>query len=119
MKSKTSSKLSPKSVEPALEALRNHYQDQAAEYEQLATSARSQLDHVEALLANNAVTPMQPRPIQSPKESLEGEWLDRDLSRLEEYGPYDWAGVDPMTLGKPVQYIPNIGFVVEGSKSSV
>lgn len=55
MKSKTASK----AEELALEALRSHYLDQVAEYEQLATSARSQLDHVEALMNPILATPVR------------------------------------------------------------
>jgi hypothetical protein len=46
------------------------------------------------------------------------DWLDSDLSRLDDYEPYDWGKTDPLTLGKPVQYIPNIGLVVEGGKDN-
>ena len=59
MKSETLSKASTKAVEPALEALRSHYQDQVTEYEQAATSARSQLDHVQALLLHVSVAPVR------------------------------------------------------------
>jgi hypothetical protein len=55
MKSETLSK----ATEPALEALRNHYQDQVTEYEQAATSARSQLDHIQALLFHISVAPVR------------------------------------------------------------
>jgi outer membrane biosynthesis protein TonB len=55
MKSDTLSK----ATEPALEALRNHYQDQVTECEQAATSARSQLDHIQALLFHISVAPVR------------------------------------------------------------
>jgi hypothetical protein len=55
MKSETLSK----ATEPALEALRNHYQDQLTEYEQAATTARSQLDHIQALLFHISVAPVR------------------------------------------------------------
>jgi hypothetical protein len=55
MKSETLSK----ATEPALEALRNHYQDQVTEYEQAATTARSQLDHIQALLFHISVAPVR------------------------------------------------------------
>ncbi|MDZ7706191.1 MAG: hypothetical protein U5L04_17120 [Trueperaceae bacterium] len=32
------------------------------------------------------------------------QWLDTDLSRLEELEPYDWGGVDPDTLGEPIDW---------------
>lgn len=46
------------------------------------------------------------------------EWLDSDISRLGEHEPYDWGGVDPLTLGKPVRYLAGVGFVVDGDKTS-
>lgn len=55
----------------------------------------------------------QPKPSE---KTAERDWLDSDLSRLEEYEPYDWGEIDPLTLGKPVQYVPSIGLVVEGGK---
>jgi hypothetical protein len=59
MKSETLSKASSKAVEPALEALRSRYQDQLTEYEEAAISARSQLDHIEALLFHVSVAPVR------------------------------------------------------------
>ncbi|MEG3436152.1 hypothetical protein V0288_03390 [Pannus brasiliensis CCIBt3594] len=47
------------------------------------------------------------------------DWLDSDISRLEEYESYDRGEIDPLTLGKPVKYIPNVGLVVEGGKENV
>ena len=58
----------------------------------------------------------QPHP--DPK-STDRDWLSGDLSRLEEYEPYDWGEIDPLTLGKAVQYIPNLGLVVEGGKDNL
>jgi len=29
---------------------------------------------------------------------------------------YDWGEIDPLMLGKPVQYVSSIGLVVEGGK---
>jgi hypothetical protein len=46
------------------------------------------------------------------------DWLEKDLSHLSEFEPYDWGDMDPTTLGKPVHYEPGIGFVVEGGKES-
>ncbi len=59
MKSETLSKPSSKAVGPAFEALRSHYQDQVNEYEQAAAIARSQLDHIEALLSHVSVAPVR------------------------------------------------------------
>jgi hypothetical protein len=44
------------------------------------------------------------------------DWLETDLSHLSELEPYDWGDTDPSTLGKPVHYEPDVGFVVEGGK---
>lgn len=53
------------------------------------------------------------------------EWLrakqERDLNAesqawlgsVEPIEPYDWSGVDPMTLGEPVKFVEGIGAVVE------
>lgn len=60
----------------------------------------------------------QPIPLPS-KPTVERDWLESDLSRLEEYEPYNWGSLDPLTLGKPLQYVPNIGLVVEGGKDNV
>lgn len=57
----------------------------------------------------------QPQP--DPKVT-EKDWLESDLSRLEEYEPYEWGELDPLTLGKAVQYIPGIGLVVESGKDN-
>ena len=40
----------------------------------------------------------------------------QSISRLEDYEPYDWGEIDPLMLGKPVQYVSSIGLVVEGGK---
>lgn len=50
---------------------------------------------------------------------VDRNWLESELSRLDEYEPYDWGDVDPLTLGKPVKYIPHKGFMVEGGKENV
>ena len=47
------------------------------------------------------------------------DWLDENLSGLDEYEPYDWGDLDPLSLGKPVRYFPERGYVVEGEKDSV
>ncbi|AKE63253.1 MAG: hypothetical protein EWV49_16375 [Microcystis aeruginosa Ma_QC_Ch_20071001_S25] len=56
----------------------------------------------------------QPNP--SEKTAPRDDWLDSELSRLEDYEPYDWGEIDPLMLGKPVQYVSSIGLVVEGGK---
>jgi hypothetical protein len=55
----------------------------------------------------------------STETNSEQDWLNSDISCLDEYEPYDWDEVDPITLGKPVRYIPNIGFVIEGDRDNV
>lgn len=55
---------------------------------------------------------------KSSEKTGDKDWLDSDLSRLEDYEPYDWGETDPLTLGKPVQYVPNIGLVVKGGKDN-
>lgn len=41
------------------------------------------------------------------------DWLNSDISCLEAYEPYDWGETDPLTLGKPIIYDPNMGYIVE------
>ncbi|MFM7714378.1 MAG: hypothetical protein ACKO7A_17215 [Microcystis sp.] len=53
---------------------------------------------------------------KSSEKTGDRDWLDSDLSRLEDYEPYDWGEIDPLMLGKPVQYVSSIGLVVEGGK---
>lgn len=53
-------------------------------------------------------------------KSFEDEaWLDSELSQLDEYDPYDWGDLDPLTLGKAVIYIPEVGFIIEGDQGEV
>jgi hypothetical protein len=62
------------------------------------------------------------KAIANPKLSeniADQNWLESDLSRLDEYEPYDWGDLDPLTLGKPIKYVPDRGFVVEGGKENV
>jgi hypothetical protein len=61
--------------------------------------------------------------IQKGLESLEADaeamspedrsWLGSDLSRLGEFEPYDFGGLDPDDLGRPVRHLPGGAFVVE------
>ncbi|WP_019500108.1 hypothetical protein [Pseudanabaena sp. PCC 6802] len=57
MKSGTLPSLSSKAASFALDTLRVHYNNLAAEYESLASNARSQLKHIDALLQSVPVTP--------------------------------------------------------------
>lgn len=41
----------------------------------------------------------------------ESGWLDTDLSRLEEYEPYEWEPGE-LGSGKPVKYIEGVGLVI-------
>jgi hypothetical protein len=41
-------------------------------------------------------------------------WLRADLSRLGEFEPYDFEGVDPESLGEPVEHLPDGRVLVEG-----
>lgn len=50
---------------------------------------------------------------------VDRNWLERDLSSLDEYEPYDRGDLDPLTLGKPIEYIPHQGFMIEGGKENV
>ncbi|MEA5468921.1 hypothetical protein [Spirulina sp. 06S082] len=47
------------------------------------------------------------------------QWLDATLSCGDDYEPYEWGDLDPLTLGKPVKYLSEQGFVVEGGKDIV
>ncbi len=40
-------------------------------------------------------------------------WMDSDWSRLGEFEPYDFGGVDPMQLGKPVQHLRDGSLLTE------
>lgn len=51
-------------------------------------------------------------------ENADDDWLEGDISRLEEYEPYDWGNLDPLKLGKPVKYVSGIGFIIEGDKNN-
>lgn len=49
----------------------------------------------------------------APAVSAETQtWLDADLSRLDEIEPYDWGDADPNTLGEPISYEPEKGWIV-------
>ncbi|NKB17222.1 MAG: hypothetical protein HC770_02400 [Pseudanabaena sp. CRU_2_10] len=91
MKSETLSKASTKAVEPALEALRSHYQDQVTEYEQAATSARSQLDHVQALLLHVSVAPVRSFDTSSLKST------PTKTKSIAASGPVATPATDPTT----------------------
>ena len=41
-------------------------------------------------------------------------WLDSDLSRLSEF-PYDWGEVDPDSVGEPLRYDSERGWVSDES----
>ena len=51
----------------------------------------------------------RPEPIDDESRA----WLDADLSNLGASEPYDWGDEDPVTLGKPVTYVPGEGLIVE------
>lgn len=53
------------------------------------------------------------QPTASILSNNQQDWLNSDISCLEAYEPYDWGEVDPLTLGKPITYDPNMGYVVE------
>ncbi len=62
-----------------------------------------------------------PNPISTKElgeNTVDQNWLEGDLSCLEQYEPYDWGNVDPLTLGKPVKYILDVGFRIEGDKDN-
>ena len=64
--------------------------------------------------------------IQRGLESLESEpvgptpedraWMGADLSRLGEFEPYDFGGLDAGQLGTPVRHLPDGGIEVETGK---
>ena len=49
---------------------------------------------------------------------VDQNWLENDFSHLDEYEPYHWGDLDPLTLGKPIKYDPDQGFMVEGGKEN-
>ncbi|NET89270.1 MAG: hypothetical protein F6K45_14445 [Kamptonema sp. SIO1D9] len=62
----------------------------------------------------------QPKQLKAsnPVPEAERDWLESDLANLDKYDPYDWGDLDPQTLGKPLIYVPDLGFVVEGDKDN-
>lgn len=50
--------------------------------------------------------------LKNPLESEDRAWLGSDLSGLGLNEPYDWRTAGPPE-GRPVRYVPRIGFVVE------
>lgn len=52
------------------------------------------------------------RPTEAKVDQEMRAWQDADLG--PSLPPYDWGEVDPMTLGKPVRFIPGTGLVVGG-----
>ena len=43
-------------------------------------------------------------------------WMGSDLSRLGEFEPYDFGGLEPGSLGAPVKHLPNGAFLVEARR---
>lgn len=37
------------------------------------------------------------------------------LESVEPIEPYDWGGIDPLSLGEPVEYVEGIGAVVKNA----
>ncbi|MEW6367766.1 MAG: hypothetical protein AB1714_24310 [Acidobacteriota bacterium] len=64
--------------------------------------------------------------IQKGLESLESDavgmspedrdWMGSDISRLGEFEPYDFNGMELGRLGAPVRHLPNGAFVVKASR---
>lgn len=57
------------------------------------------------------------QPIDKPKLPESQEMTTEDQAWLEadtegELPPYNWGEIDPLTLGKPVEYIPGEGTVI-------
>lgn len=44
-------------------------------------------------------------------------WMESDLSRLTEYGTYEWAEGE-LEEGTPISYVPGRGLRVEGGKGN-
>jgi len=51
-------------------------------------------------------------PVAEPDAETRA-WLDAELVR--DLPPYDWNGIDPLTIGEAVCYEPGTGWVAEGS----
>lgn len=54
--------------------------------------------------------------LEADQEGLSMEdraWMGADLSRLGDFEPYDFGGLDPDQLGTAVRHRPNGAFVVE------
>ncbi len=57
--------------------------------------------------------------LESDTERMTAEdqaWMGADLSRLGEFEPYDFGGINPNELGTPVRHLPNGAFVVEAGR---
>ena len=54
------------------------------------------------------------RPAEAALDQEMQAWQSADLA--PSLLPYDWGDVDPMTLGKPVKFVPGTGLVVVGGK---
>jgi hypothetical protein len=52
--------------------------------------------------------------LQAIPDAETSEWLEAPL--VDDLPPYEW-GTDGMPEGKPIRYVCDLGFVVEGGKS--
>lgn len=50
-----------------------------------------------------------------PDRAEDRAWLGSDLSKLGKFEPYEWEEGE-LEEGRPVNYEPGVGFVVEGGK---
>ena len=88
--------------------------------------ARLQLDTLDTVL--NALSRLQGRRVELDElleHSLEPDpeptdvdaetraWQEAGVAELARLEPYDWGDVDPMTLGTPLRYDPERGWVEE------
>lgn len=52
---------------------------------------------------------------QAAKTAEDHAWLENDLSRLGDYGPYEWAEGE-LEAYQPLRFVPGLGLVVEGEE---
>lgn len=57
----------------------------------------------------------EPSPEDSEAEAESRAWLEAELT--DSLPPYDWGDVDPQTVGRSVQYMPNVGLLVDDESS--
>lgn len=66
-------------------------------------------------LTGEEVTPNDLITLVSKMDDEDAAWLSADLSGLAHEEPYDWGGLDPLSLGQPVS-VNDAGEMVVGER---